>query len=83
MALAPLAAGVGVGGIGFLIVVLLLVAVIVICLAMTSSLRRLRRTVAKGDFGPPDSSADATASGARKRDDPVNRDPGDPGGASV
>jgi hypothetical protein len=91
MAASPLAAGVGPGGTGFLVVVLLIVAVIVIFVAMAGSLKRLRRSVARGAFDQPGESAgtaaapDGEAAGRTQAsaEHGVTRDPEGPGGAGA
>ena len=72
------AAKIGAGGLGFLITVLLIVGVVIIGIALSRSLKRLRRSVDDGTFGHPD---DIDLTKASQPDDPASRR--GPGGASV
>ncbi len=82
-----LAAKIGAGGLGFLVVLLLIAAAVVIFIAMSGSLKRLRRSVDSGEF---EHHVEEQAAQVRKADDDagtsgeaaVSRDPSGRGGAA-
>lgn len=99
MAALPLAsADIGPGGAGFLAVVLLIAAAVLIFVAMSHSLKRLRKSVERGTFGTTEPGAEPTdpaqaadlpeakaeaAEPSATPESPVSSDPGGQGGASV
>ena len=82
-----LAAKIGAGGLGFLVVLLLIVAAVVIFIAMSGSLKRLRRSVDAGTFEQhANARPDASATGENEVGDAdppaINRDRSGSGGAA-
>lgn len=63
-----LAGGISAGGVGFLVVLLLLLAAVGLFLAMSGSLKRMRRNVSRGTFRGVGRPGDAGPPGGRGED---------------